>query len=183
MENQIKIRYQALLLLDFQYDFLDENGRLQIASDQVKELVSSTIVAIRHAKEKNDLIIMIGNEFRKSQFISNIFRKNSALQRSLGASWDKQVFIPEGIYLSKSKKDAFSNRNLSMLLQQHNIIKVVLTGVFAKDCINTTARAAIKKGFSVEVLTPAVGCKSNTSKEDALSRLSKIGVTLINEYI
>ena len=55
---------RALLLIDFQRDFLEPSGRLPIARNHVAPVPSAAARAIDEAKAAGDLVVAIGNEFR-----------------------------------------------------------------------------------------------------------------------
>jgi nicotinamidase-related amidase len=181
--NQQAGTTQALLLLDYQHDFLASDGRLPIAQNQVRSLIEHTREAIAVAQQQGYLLIMIGNEFRKNQFLSNLFRQRSAMKGSPGAIWDERVLVPHARYIPKWKNNAFSNPELSKVLHEQKITTIALAGVFANQCVRATANAATRQGFTVQILASAVGCASDRSKERALRRLSKRGVTLIEHLL
>lgn len=181
--NQQAGTTQALLLLDYQRDFLAQDGRLPIAQNQVRSLIEHTKEAIAVAQQQGYLLIMIGNEFRQNQFLSNLFRRRAAMKGSPGATWDERVLVPHASYLPKWKGNAFSNPELRKVLHEQKITTIVLAGVFAKHCIRATANAATTQGFTVQILASAVGCTSDKSKEMALRSLSKRGVTLIEHLL
>ncbi len=54
---------RALLLIDFQHDFLADDGRLPVDRSQVQPVVESARAAIERAHGVGDLIVRAGNEF------------------------------------------------------------------------------------------------------------------------
>ncbi len=55
---------------------------------------------------------------------------------------------------------------------------LVLTGFMAKACVTATAKDALARGYEVRVLTDAVGCFTDASRERAFARLRARGVRL-----
>jgi nicotinamidase-related amidase len=55
---------RALLLVDFQQDFLADDGRMPVARDQIGPVLAAARAAISQAQRDGDLIVKIGNEFR-----------------------------------------------------------------------------------------------------------------------
>ncbi len=53
----------ALLLVDFQRDFLADDGRMPISRNQVEPLIIHANLAISAAREQGVHIVAIGNEF------------------------------------------------------------------------------------------------------------------------
>ena len=77
----------ALLMLDFQDDFLDPTGRLPIGPGQVDSLVDAARRAVDHASRSSLPVIRIGNEFRRRNVIGNVARHDAAMKGSDGAAW------------------------------------------------------------------------------------------------
>lgn len=172
-------QHEALLLLDFQYDFLHPNGRLPIASHQVEGILACTQEAIATAQQKGDPIITISNAYRRHQWVGNIFRRGAAIEGSPGAARHEYVVAPETLSLQKWRRSAFSNPGLENMLRERQVTHIVLAGLFAKACISATTRAALKRGFAVSLLEPAIGCTSDQSKGASLRRLEQLGATVV----
>jgi nicotinamidase-related amidase len=179
MTNRASHR-DALMLVDFQRDFLADEGRMPVARSHVADLVSTTCAAITRARDEGELIVKVGNEFKHHHFIGNALRHNAALAGSPGADWDPRIDATDAIYLPKWKKDAFCNPQLQQVLVDHQITRITLTGLFAEACISSTARGALARGYDVQVITNAVACRSDRSRSAAITKLSKDGVRLIN---
>ena len=62
---------RALLLIDFQYDFLADDGRMPVDRSQVQPVVEAARAAIARAQGAGNVIIKIGNEFRPSDYVRN----------------------------------------------------------------------------------------------------------------
>ena len=167
---------RALLLIDFQRDFLDQAGRMPVARNQVEPVVLAARAAIAAARSSGMVIVRIGNEFRPSDHIGNLLRRRAAIAGSGGAAWDGRLEAAEAVYLPKWKTDAFCNPALAALLAEQAIGEVVLAGLFARACVSATAKGALARGLSVQVLEPAVACSSDRSREAALRLLAALGV-------
>ncbi len=64
--------------------------------------------------------------------------------------------------------NAFSNTQLDEVLQERGIHDVVLAGVVASICIDSTGRAAFEKGYKVTVLSDCIS--GRTPFEEAFYR-------------
>lgn len=64
--------------------------------------------------------------------------------------------------------NAFSNTQLDEILQERGIHDVVLAGVVASICIDSTGRAALEKGYKVTVLSDCIS--GRTPFEEAFYR-------------
>ena len=169
-------RAQALLLLDFQYDFLSDNGRMPVARNQIAPVIAAANAAIAQAREAGIDIIAIGNEFRAGDWFMNLLRKNAAIAGSSGAAWDARVDIKGATYFSKTRGNAFSNPNLMAFLAEQRTEEIVMAGLYASACVTATAKGALAQGLKVRVLPQAVADSSDRTREAALARLSRLGV-------
>lgn len=173
---------RALLLIDFQQDFLDDDGRMPVAREQVAPVLAAARAAIGQAQQDGDLIVKIGNEFRSRDWAGNLLRRNAAVAGSAGTRWDARADIPGAAYLAKWKSDAFCNPRLPELLASHGIEQVVLAGLYARACVTATAKGALARGLRVTVLPDAVACRSDSSRQAALKRLARLGAELTGRY-
>jgi len=64
----------------------------------------------------------------------------------------------EGDHITQNHWTAsgFANTNLDFLLKQHNIDHVVIVGMRANTCIDTTARYAVELGYHTTLLKNAI---------------------------
>jgi nicotinamidase-related amidase len=166
---------RALLLIDFQRDFLDDDGRMPVARNQVASVLAATRAAIGRAQRDGDLIVKVGNEFRPRDWAGNLLRRHAAVAGSTGTRWDARADVPGAPYLPKWKPDAFCNPRLQQLLASHGIEQVVLAGLYARACVSATAKGALARSLRVTVQQDAVACRSDSSRQAALERLARIG--------
>lgn len=175
----------ALLMLDYQHDFLDQAGKLPVAATQVPRMLASTSVALNCALVHNAVVVQVSNAYPRAQFIRNLLRRGAAVDGTPGASWDSRVACPAAVQLSKSKASAFSNPNLRNLLHREEIVEVVLAGVYARACVAATVKSALGIGFRVTVLQDALACRDDRSRARATTRMAKWGahVTTVDEFV
>jgi nicotinamidase-related amidase len=179
MSTSEVIPHRALLLVDFQVDFLSDRGRLPVDRSQVESVAASTRRAIDDAQRQGDLIVKIGNEFRRTALVMNALRRFAALADSPGAKWDPRFEVTGAPYLPKRTSDAFCNPDLDALLNEHHISDIALAGLKANACITATARSALSRGYRLELLTDAIACGSDRSRERALDRLERAGAVWV----
>ncbi len=168
-----RVRRRALLLIDFQRDFLDDSGRMPIARHQVGRVIFEANRAIEDARSRGDAIVAIGNEFEPHDRLMNLLRRNASIAGSAGAAWDRRIVVDGAAYFSKSRSDAFSNARLAAYLADQRVDEVVLTGVFARACVAATARGALSRGMRARLVESAIGDSSDRAKENALRKLGK----------
>jgi nicotinamidase-related amidase len=169
---------RALLLIDFQRDFLRGSGRLPVAASQVEPVIEAANRAQRQARAEGVTIIAIGNEFRRRDWLANLFRRFAALAGSAGARWDERV-PREGLrYFAKWRGSAFSNPELERFLEAENVGALDLAGLYAGACISATASDALRRGYRVAVLGDAVADRSDAARRRALRRLGRLGAVV-----
>ncbi|MGH8012177.1 MAG: cysteine hydrolase family protein [Candidatus Binataceae bacterium] len=166
----------ALLVLDLQVDFLDRNGRMPIAQDQIGPVLANSNRVIEAATPHRIVIAYVGNEYTRWDLPGNWFRHNAARAGTPGAALDSRLKrVATAPYFPKRQGDAFSNPELGRFLRAHHITHVVICGVYADACITATAREALRRGFTVTVLADAVGAASDSARQSALAKLSRAG--------
>ena len=172
---------RALLLVDFQYDFLADDGRMPVARNQVAPVLDAARAELERASRDGDLVITVANEFRPSAVVMNILRRHAAIAGSPGTAWDPDLLVPDAPHVAKWKGDAFVNPVLEELLTSHRIRTVRLTGLKANACITATAKSALDAGYRVELVAAAIACSSDRSRARALRRLERRGAEIVRE--
>jgi nicotinamidase-related amidase len=178
VSNRKTLGRHALMLIDFQYDFLADDGRMPVARNQVAAFIAATRLAVASAREAGDPIIAIGNEFRRSDRLMNFLRRGASIEGSAGARWDERLPLDRIDYLPKWASSAFVNPELERWLDANQVSSLTLAGLQAKACVTATAKDALKRGLRVRVLEDAVACVSDRSRKAALGRLQRRGVAM-----
>jgi len=172
---------RALVLIDFQNDFIEPTGRMPVDQGQVASVLQAARQAISHAQRTGDLVVAIGNEFRPSDYLMNLLRRNASIAGSPGARWVRYLPL-EGIpYFPKWAGSAFVNPEFERWLRKEHVRTLCLAGLQAKACVTATAKDAMQRGYAVEVLDRAIACVSDRSRARALARLERRGVRRIQE--
>jgi nicotinamidase-related amidase len=166
---------RALVLLDFQRDFLADDGRMPVARHHVAPVLAATRCAVDQARLRGDLIVKVGNEFRRGDVIGNLLRRRAAVSGSAGTAWDDRVDVEDALYVPKSAGSGFSNPALGTALDAQGIRHLMIAGLFAKGCVRATAEAALRRGLTVEILGEAVACSSDRNRDRALRLLARGG--------
>jgi nicotinamidase-related amidase len=104
--------------MDLQRDFLEENGRMPVGKNDADPVIASANRLLKHAESAGWLQVFIKNEYRKADWIGNLFRKGAAIEGSIGAEIDPRIPLPTGaLVVSKAKPDAFTNLALAEILR------------------------------------------------------------------
>lgn len=169
---------KALLILDIQNDYMSDQARLPIAKQQMESTINCINILIHKVQEQQISIIYIRNEFKRTQILSNLFRKFTALKGTKGAEFDERLALVEGKYFSKNKADAFSNPDLATYLSKQHINELIVLGVFVEGCVSATVNGALTRNFKVVVVDDAVGGATDKSKATALMKLARKDVLI-----
>jgi nicotinamidase-related amidase len=172
---------RALLLIDFQRDFLEPSGRMPVARAQVDSVLSAAARAMAEARDAGDLVVAIGNEFRPGDVLMNLLRRNASVAGSEGSRWTDRLPLDGTTYFAKWAGSAFVNPELDLWLRAHDVKTLVLTGLMARACVTATAKDALARGYAVKILADGVACKSDASRARALARLKARGAVVLRE--
>ena len=138
----------ALLVLDMQQYFLDENSHAFIPSapaiiEGINTLISvfatanRPVIATRHMNTKEDAGMM-------SKWWRDLINSQDAYSH-----YDNKLNLSKYIPINKTQYDAFLQTTLAETLQALQIEQVVISGVMTHLCCETTARSAFMRGFEV----------------------------------
>jgi len=88
------------MLIDFQSDFLDDDGRMPVSRNHVAPAIAAAAEASEVFRRTGRPIIAVGNEFRSTDYVMNLLRRFAALAGWPGARWDRRVPL-DGARLSR----------------------------------------------------------------------------------
>jgi len=164
----------AVLLIDLQTDFLAPAGRMPISQAQVPAMLDACHRAYEQASARNWPVVAIGNEFSRWDPL-NLARRFASVNGSKGAQWDSRAPQGHDVYFAKRFTSAFSNPDLDRWLQERQIGNLHLAGLQAKACVKATAKAALRRGYRVWLIEPAIGDTSDAARSAALIGLRRLG--------
>jgi len=174
-----KTKMTALLLMDLQIDFLADSGRLPVGAANAERVISVANNLIDLFAKRRWPIIVIFNQFKKTDVIGNFFRRCAALEGSEGGNMDPRVLIHDARYFSKAKSSAFTNPEFCEYLKSTGIGQVVICGVYAEGCVRATAFDAQKAGLDAVVLSDGVSSNRTSKSKWALSLMRKRGIRIM----
>lgn len=181
----LKPRNCALLVIDIQNDFLDPNGffarRLNASIEQMQSIVPHIQKLIKMARSAGVPVIFTRGyedvKFRRGSDIRRAVKwhendKDGSVNSQSG-TWGSEFYTgiepQEGdIVLEKHKWSAFSGRDkegrqLTDILGKLKKKTLVITGVVAETCIETSIRDAYDQDYFVVIPEHSVG--SNSAKQ------------------
>lgn len=165
----------ALLLVDPYNDFLSEGGKLWPAVQESAEEqnllanMQAVLGAVRaagirvfyvphHRAEPGDMAHwQCATPYQQNAAKLQVFAKDS-----WGGEWHPDFIPHEGDVIAKEHwaSSGFANTDLDILLRQHGIRKVIIIGLLANTCIETTAKFAMELGYQVTLISDATAAFS-----------------------
>lgn len=162
----------ALLLVDPFNDFLAPGGKLYDATKTTVEgtnLVANMEQLIATARAHQILVVYVPHhhieegDYRNWKFMapSHTGSKQVMLfeQNTWGAEFHSALQPQQGDLIAQHHWTAsgFAHTDLDFLLRQHNIDHIVLAGMRANTCIDSTARYGVELGYHVTLIKDAIG--------------------------
>src|SRR5260370_36525339 len=136
----------ALVLIDFQNDYLRPEGRMAVAQNQVDPMLNAANAMIEAARKNAIDVIYVRDEFSRFEFVRNLLRNDAALRYEAGSALDPRLDGTAGVYFNKEHGDAFSNSEFASHLEAHNLGNLVIAGVYAGGAAAPTGPGAVKPG-------------------------------------
>ncbi len=164
----------ALVILDLQRDFLEKDGRMPVAADQVVPMLAM-IAELRDAAEERGMpVIAVRNVFSKWD-VANLFRNGAGVEGRAGTELDLRGRLEGLPTFDKSASDAFTSEAFEAYLKEHRVNHVVVVGLFADGCVTYTSKGALNRGYRVTVVEGAVASRDESTRRSAIQNLKKEG--------
>ncbi len=156
----------AILLIDPYNEFLSEGGLLYPLSKETLDAnnaIANMKAVVDAARESGIKVIYVPhNHYDEGDYDDWKFGGGSGRVFKAG-TWNVE-YHPD---LQKQpgdlearqhwKSSGFANTDLDFLLKMHDIDHVILAGMRANTCIESTARYAVELGYHTTMLTDAIG--------------------------
>lgn len=172
----------ALLVIDIQEC---ETGTLS-EKESYTTVSDSVIVKINRLIESmiadGSTVIYIRSEI--ADWFINMLNDTYA-KGSPGVDLDKRLKVVSDYIIPKDRQDSFCNPRLDSILIEKKISRLVITGLDAAFCVNSTVKAAKNRGYTISVITDAVLSKTDSMKTANLNEFAGMGVALktVQEFL
>ena len=170
----------VLLVMDMQEDFLGEKAKMPIKKEQIPAITAVVNSLIDEFEKNGQQIIYIKSEFPKIA-LGNRIRHHAAIVGSPGTNIYGKIRISGEIIFSKKKPNAFSNTDFEKYLVDNQVSQLVITGVYADQCVLDTALGALDRKYQVKFVRNGVGSSSEEAVNKACEKVKKRGAEVI-EY-
>ena len=182
MSEQYPSKQTALLFVDPYNDFLSAGGKLWPLLEPVANEVSllDNLRSITGAARAAGIKVFIVPHHRakpddfKSWHHATPYQLASAKMQVFaegewGGEWHPDFAPQVGDIIVKEhwNSSGFANTDLDVLLKQHQISRVIVIGLIANTCIETTARFAVELGYHVTLVRDATAAFSKEAMHAA----------------
>jgi nicotinamidase-related amidase len=174
----------AIVLIEYQNDFVSEGGALHGAVADVMEstnMLRNSADAMKQAREAGATVIHAPIAFAEGYgeinahpygILAGVVESNAFVKGSWGAEIVDAV-APEAsdiVIEGKRGLDAFASTNLDFILRSKGIKNIALSGFLTNCCVESTMRSAYERGFNVYTLTDCVAATSQEEHDNAIAK-------------
>lgn len=171
---QYKNPKTALLVIDVQRDLTEKTGKAVLNPELTDKMIENINSLITNAGKLKFTVVYIRHEFKKGILVDYI-TKGALAEGSAGAQIDPRINIVNSNIFTKNVMDSFSNKEFEKFLQKNEINALYITGLDARACVDRTIKAAINRGYGVNVVDNCIGSKSKNDVEKKLEEFRKLG--------
>lgn len=165
----------AVLLIDPYNDFLSEGGKLWPAVEQVAtatNTVSNMKSVVAAARDAGATVVFVPHhrwvpgDYDRWLFPTTTQRQSGQVRLFEKGSWggtfhdDFAVLDGDLVAAEHWSQSGFANTDLDLQLKQHGIDHVIVIGLLANTCAESTARYAMELGYHVTLVTDATAAFS-----------------------
>lgn len=173
----------ALLVIDPYNDFISEGGKIW---DRLKKVAEANhcvphMMEVMHAARKAGLRVFYALHRRYRPGDYETWKFMAPVQKSAWTSkafeygtWGGEIrreFEPQPGDLVASEhwcSSGFANTDLDLLLKRHGIQRIIVVGLIAHTCVESTVRFAVELGYEVTMVRDATADYSDEQMHAAL---------------
>jgi nicotinamidase-related amidase len=165
----------GLLFVDPYNDFLSEGGKLWRRVKEVAEqvgLIENLKIIVKTVRAKGIQVFIVPHhrwepgDYTRWKYANHSQLRSAETQLVAKGSWGGEWhpdFVPrEGDVIIKEHwaQSGFANTDLDQQLKQHGVDRVIVIGLVANTCIESTGRFAMELGYHVTLVTDATAAFS-----------------------
>lgn len=166
----------ALMVIDIQESTTGTVTQYESFAKGSDGLIRTINAVIDQAVQDSMPVIYIRSEI--SDPIINLLNSSMA-KGSVGAALDKRLKVVSYQVFEKDKEDSFCNPELDRFLTLNRINRLLVVGLDAAYCVNSTIKAAQNRGYEIAVITDAVISETDEMKAQMLKEFENRKVELL----
>lgn len=192
LQKKVAPRHTAVLVIDMQNDFCAEGGMMDregLDVGGVQALAERLPSFLEGARSAGVLVVFVRNVYSTAgnHYLSDAWLEQASRRRA--GSYTRYPVCGEGSWegdfygairprendpvITKHRYSAFHNTDLDTVLRAHGIRTLVLTGVAANVCVETTAREAFVRDYYVVFPRDGSACYSDQDQEATLRNVDR----------
>ena len=175
----------GLLLIEFQHEWLNPQGKLYSLMQDMAQLQRSIIqarVALHYARQTGMIVIHSGLSFtpdyhelgNTNQGLRAHIRMNQPfIENTVGSDFFTGFAPHDGelIVTGRLGSSAFAGSNLDLLCRYHKIDTLYMMGYALHVCVESTLRAAYDLGYNTNVITDACAAFTQTQQDHVINEV------------
>jgi len=165
----------GLLLVDPYNDFLSEGGKLWPRVKEVAQqvgLIDNLKAVVKTVREKRIQVFIVPHrrwepgDYERWRHANPtqiaVGKRQTFAKGTWGGEWRPDFAPQAGDIIIKEHwaQSGFANTDLDMQLKQYGVEKVIVIGLLANTCIESTGRFAMELGYHVTLVTDATAAFS-----------------------
>ncbi|MDX6234568.1 MAG: ureidoacrylate peracid hydrolase [Nocardioidaceae bacterium] len=172
----------AVLLIEYQNDFVTEGGALHGAVAEVMDktdMLANTHQVVDAARSAGAVVMHAPITFADGYheisshpygILKGVVDGKAFVKGSWGAAIVDDLAPAEGDILIEGKRglDTFASTNLDFILRSKGITTIALGGFLTNCCVESTMRSGYENGYKVITLSDCVAATSSEEHENAL---------------
>jgi nicotinamidase-related amidase len=173
----------AIVLIEFQNEFVSEGGALHPAVAPVMEktgMLANTVGLVDEARAAGVTVMHAPITFAPGYgelsrhpygILKGVVDGNAFVKGTWGAAIVDDLIPDEGDILIEGKRglDTFASTNLDFILRGRGITTVILAGFLTNCCVESTMRSAYENGYRVITLTDCMAATSAEEHDNAIA--------------
>jgi nicotinamidase-related amidase len=173
----------AIVLIEFQNEFVSEGGALHNAVAPVMEktgMLPNTVALVDAARAAGVTIMHAPITFAPGYgelsrhpygILKGVVDGNAFVKGTWGAAIVEDLTPDEQDILIEGKRglDTFASTNLDFILRGRGITTVILAGFLTNCCVESTMRSAYENGYRVVTLTDCTAATSAEEHDNAIA--------------
>ncbi|BCO60191.1 MULTISPECIES: cysteine hydrolase family protein [Mycobacterium avium complex (MAC)] len=186
---------EILLVLDMQNSFCHEKGSMYEAMGaplyDLDKVVENTVRVVAAARDNGVPVVFTRHQYLwgHADFGAQFgpFRDHLAATGGLlGGSWDADVIdalecSPRDLVIPKARLDAFHNTGLDTLLRSMAADRLTIVGIVTNACVETTARAAVMRDYSVTVVADCTTSAQQRYRDISLEFMEAFQIAQVSQ--
>lgn len=176
----------ALILIDMQRGFIDEDSGLYIAG--AADTVPACARALKRARELDIHVYHAHREYAADGSTVEAVRYEAWVNggKPLSTEWPESILPPRELtplpteeVIRKRRFSAFFGTKLDTELRDHSVNTVILAGTTTPNCVRATCLDALSLDYNVVVLSDATSSRSPEVQQANIDDMTAIGAQIM----